>query len=206
MGESWLLLSVQFADHGGLLTSAIRTRHPVDPPTPSVTWQSREHRETRWTHGFASPPYDGFAGSGMKNPVEHRTAASIRDHSDRCGHLQFYTANLGRDFRAVKSDHDFLSDDSCSGMSNAGFSLTGTAAARVHHTVLTFETPLEFPKIPTITYCGASDFSGSSRPRSRKPGGAGGEPDSFRGTFARRRPDLHIGILPRPGRRSRSEV
>ena len=125
MGESWFLLSVQFADHGGTLTSAIRPQHHVDPPTPSVTWQSREHRETRWTHGFASPPYDGFAGSGMKNPVKHRTTASERDRSERCEHLQFYTANLGHDFRAVKSDRDFLSYDSCFGMSNADFSLRG---------------------------------------------------------------------------------
>ena len=66
----------RFAEHGSSLTSAMEIRHHVDPLTPSVTWQPREHRETRWAHGFASPPYDGFAGSGMKNPVEHRTAAS----------------------------------------------------------------------------------------------------------------------------------
>ena len=60
----------RFADHGSSLTSAIQTQHHVDPPTPSVTWQSRADRETRGTHGFASPPYDGFASSGMKNLVE----------------------------------------------------------------------------------------------------------------------------------------
>ena len=163
----------RFADQCRSLTSAILTRHHVDPPSPSVTWQSREYRDTRWTHGFASPPYDGFAGSGMKNPIKHRTAASKRDRSDRCGHLQFYTANLGRDFRAVKSAPDFLSDDFCSGMSNADFSLTGTAPARVHHTELTFETSFKFSKILTITDCRASDFSGGGRPRRRNPGGSG---------------------------------
>ena len=177
----------RFADHGGSLTSAIRTQHPCRSAQPfgnlAIPQVSRHPLDPR----LCVPALRRVCRFGDEESCRASHRRVKRDRSERCGHLRFYTTNLGRDFRAVKSDHDFLPDDSCSRRSNPVSSLTGTAAAEVHHTVLTFETPLEFPRILTITG-GASDSSSGSRPRGRKPGGSGAShPDSVSGDGKQKR-------------------